>query len=407
MARLLLSAYACEPNKGSEPGVGWHWALELARSGHEVSVLTRSNNRATIERALADHAGSPVPRFHYCDLPAWASRWKSGRRGVHLYYLLWQWMAYRHARRLTARQDFDAVHHVTFVSARQPSFMGLLGLPFTFGPVSGGETVPAHLRKGLPLKGQWLEVIRDVANALVKIDPLMHLTFSTADRIVATSAETLSLIPARYHAKTSISLAIGIDEGLVSDRPPDAPPATGVRLLYAGQLLYWKGVHLALQAFARVVADHPEAHLTIVGTGPEYDRLQALATRLGVAHAVRWLSRVEQHALFDLFGQHDVFVFPSLRDSGGMAVLEAMAHGLPVVCLDRGGPGVTVAAESGIAIGTDQLGEDEVVNELARAMTQLLIDTEARERLASGAVERARQYTWDRLVRHVYPPIGT
>src|ERR1700686_5022098 len=50
--RILLSAYACEPGKGSEPGVGWHWAVEMARLGHRVTVLTRQNNRAGIELAL-------------------------------------------------------------------------------------------------------------------------------------------------------------------------------------------------------------------------------------------------------------------------------------------------------------------------------------------------------------------
>ena len=47
--KILLSAYACEPNKGSEPGVGWHWALELGYLGHDVWVLTRANNRPAIE----------------------------------------------------------------------------------------------------------------------------------------------------------------------------------------------------------------------------------------------------------------------------------------------------------------------------------------------------------------------
>ena len=69
MARILLSAYACEPGRGSEPGVGWGWATELAELGHEVWVLTRADNRMTIAR------NPPVdplnPRFIYYDLPSW------------------------------------------------------------------------------------------------------------------------------------------------------------------------------------------------------------------------------------------------------------------------------------------------------------------------------------------------
>jgi len=66
--KILLSAYACEPWKGSEPGVGWHWALELARQGHEVTVLTRANNREPIEVALKSHVPKGLQFFYY-DLP--------------------------------------------------------------------------------------------------------------------------------------------------------------------------------------------------------------------------------------------------------------------------------------------------------------------------------------------------
>ena len=50
--KILLSAYACEPNKGSEPEVGWKWATTLSELGHEVYVITRSNNKETIEDCL-------------------------------------------------------------------------------------------------------------------------------------------------------------------------------------------------------------------------------------------------------------------------------------------------------------------------------------------------------------------
>ena len=83
--KILLSAYACEPRKGSEPGVGWSAALLLSDE-HDVWVLTRANNRAAIERELGR---CPLPRLHfvYYDLPSWARWWKRRRRGLQLYYL--------------------------------------------------------------------------------------------------------------------------------------------------------------------------------------------------------------------------------------------------------------------------------------------------------------------------------
>ena len=100
MSRILLSAYACEPGKGSEPEVGWMWATELEAAGHEVWVITREANRGAIERESENRRQSAV-HFVYYDLPRWPRRWKRGDRGVHWYYALWQWGAYRLARQLT------------------------------------------------------------------------------------------------------------------------------------------------------------------------------------------------------------------------------------------------------------------------------------------------------------------
>src|SRR5439155_23557282 len=96
--KVLVSAYACEPGKGSEPYVGWNLPLQLSYH-HEIWVLTRSNNRECIEAELQRN---PQPGLHiaYLDLPRWASFWKKGRRGIHLYYFLWQVRAFFVARRL-------------------------------------------------------------------------------------------------------------------------------------------------------------------------------------------------------------------------------------------------------------------------------------------------------------------
>src|SRR4029077_18277793 len=66
--KVLISAYACEPGKGSEPEVGWQWALQMARF-HDVTVLTRTNNRSAIEAGLEKIKGQQaVPQFVYHDL---------------------------------------------------------------------------------------------------------------------------------------------------------------------------------------------------------------------------------------------------------------------------------------------------------------------------------------------------
>ena len=159
--RILLSAYACEPGKGSEPGVGWNWVCQIAKF-HEVWLFTRENNRKSIEAALVSN---PLPTVHfvYADLPRWVRFWKKGRRGIYVYYYLWQVAAYFTAKKLHQQVRFDVVHHITFVKYTMPSFMALLPVPFVWGPVGGGETTPSGFWWSFSLRGKLFEIFRTLA----------------------------------------------------------------------------------------------------------------------------------------------------------------------------------------------------------------------------------------------------
>jgi len=256
--RILLSAYACEPGRGSEPGVGWHWAMEIARRGHEVWVLTRANNQPCIEAWLSDVQSIPNLNFLYYDLPAWLRRWKKKvRGGIYVYYVLWQWGAYRFAKASHKRKQFDVAHHITFVSVRFPSFLGNLGAPFIFGPLAGGERAPWRLRAGYGWRGWILDGLRDLSNLLVRVAPLMRQTFRQAERIYATSEQTISLLPRKHRAKASVHLPIGFDAANIPSSSDHLRSSSGNKgefsLLYVGRLLFWKGMHLGLPAFARLL----------------------------------------------------------------------------------------------------------------------------------------------------------
>ncbi len=400
--KLLVSAYACEPGKGSEPGVGWRWALESARLGHEVWVITRENNRPGIAAGLAaaGPAASRMNFVHY-DLPPALRSWKRGARGVHLYYLLWQWGAWRVARRLHAEHKFDAVQHLTFGVIRQPSFMGRLGIPFVLGPVGGGERAPLALRRHFPWRGWLRDALRDLVNLSVRFDPFVRGMMAQATLILVKTPETLAWLPARHRAKAQTMLEIGIDAR------PDAeaairPPADGLRLLYVGRFLDLKGMEFGLRALAALQARGQPASLTLIGSGPEAQHWRQLAEELGVAGSVTWVSWMKHDELLAAYAAYDAFVFPSLRDSSGNVVLEAMACGLPVVCLDLGGPAQMVDASCGRVVAASGCSEAEVVAGLAEALAELAADAQLVERLRAGARARAGQFAWRRVVARVW-----
>ncbi len=399
---VLLSAYACEPGLGSESEVGWQWAKELACAGKTVWVLTRPMHRNAIDNALAQsEARDYCDKLHivYYDLPFWARR--RGGAFVQLHYFLWQIGIFRVAKALAAQIPFDAVHHVTFVSVRQPSFLGYIGIPFTFGPVAGGECAPFALRRSFPLKGWLRDFVRDLANLLVRVDPLMWLTFSSAERIYTTSPKTKALLPKRFQAKCQVMLAIGSGRSGVEKRERRTP-INEFRILFVGKLLYLKGIHLGLRAVHQVLHTIPHVRLTIVGSGPDESWLKSEAERLGLGGTVDWVPWVGRADVMKIYQNHDVLLFPSLHDSGGLVILEALGMGVPVVCLKLGGPGVIVDDSCGAAVETEDKSEDDITSDLAASLRKFATDADEMMRCSSGALVRARLFKWRRMIETCY-----
>ena len=412
--KILLSAYACIPNRGSEPGVGWHWAIEVARLGHDVYVLTRAFKRENIEAELKRI--SPILRnIHFCyyEIPScfgW-KLWKKHFRGERLYYILWQLGAYRFAKHLHAQEIFDLVHHITFVTARYPSFMGNLDIPFIFGPISGGEQAPWRLRFGYGWRMWVYDILRDGLNLLIKIDPFMRSTFNKAKLIIAVSEQTKSLVPHRLRPKTKIMLAIGIDENISLEKAiapsidVDSMGEKEIKILFVGRFIDWKGLHLGFPAFALLLKKHPNVRLTMIGDGRDKKRWRKLAERLNIDNKIDWIQWVDHNKLSEHYTRHDLFLFPSLHESGGMVVLEAMSHGLPVLCLDLGGPGIIVDDSCGRVIKTDSSTKSEVIQELGDAMIELADNAKLRTSLNQGALRRYQKYLWPSVVKRVYSGI--
>jgi glycosyltransferase involved in cell wall biosynthesis len=396
--RVLLSAYACEPDKGSEPEVGWQRALHMLAYADEVWVLTRSNNRKVIEANPLNHA--PGLHFIYYDLPGWVVKLKKMNWFLPFYFMLWQWGAYRLAALHNQNKPFDCVYHVTFASMQSGSFMGRLGIPFVIGPIAGGERAPLRLRCSMPIRGKARELLRDLGILFQRYSPVARPAFAAAERIYVTTEDSLFLVPSQWRSKTAVHLAIatsGCNEQKDARQLPAIP-----RFVFAGNLIYLKGLHLAIRALAETRETIPGSTLTLIGSGEAEEWLRATADRLGITHAVEFVGRVPRSQLVNSFAGYTALVFPSLHDSGGMVVLEALSQGLPVVCLDLGGPGIIVNETCGIVVSTADADEARTVAGIANAMISLgtMSVTEA-ARLSRGAIARANELSWDRLTENI------
>jgi glycosyltransferase involved in cell wall biosynthesis len=305
----------------------------LARMG-EVWVITRESNRQVIEAALPSIPEAGALHFEYVDLPRRARFWKRGARGARVYYVLWQVAALRRARELSRAMSFDLVWHLTWANAWLGGLAPLLPGRFVYGPVGGGVGMDWNFVTVLGIRGAIFEVTRALLRAGARfLNPIARLPWRRADLILVQNPETRAWLPARHREKALVFPHIVLEEGTgwVGARP-ETPTKNA---LFVGRLLPWKGVALAL----RVLVLLPDWTLTIGGDGYDERRLRRLARRLTVEDRVAFLGWLTPGRVHDLMREgSDVLLFPSLHDEGGWVIAEALATGLPVVCLDRGGP---------------------------------------------------------------------
>jgi glycosyltransferase involved in cell wall biosynthesis len=395
--RVLVSAYACEPNQGSEQEVGWQRALHMLALADEVWVITRANNQQAIEADSLSHTSGL--HFIYYDLPWWALKLKKQAWFLPIYFIFWQYGAYRLVRRHHREKSFDCVYHVTFASLKFASFMGRLGIPFVIGPVAGGERTPFRLRRSMPFVDKVTELLRDLEFLLQRYSPVIRPALAAAEKIFVTTPDSVRIIPPKWRGKTAVHLAIATRGNALQNVQRQA---VSQRFVFAGRLLYWKGAHLAIRALAQARVTMPEATLTLIGGGPAEKWLREVAKKSGVASAVEFIGYLSHKQLLDSLQKYTSLVFPSLHDSGGFAVLEALSIGLPVVCLDLGGPGIMVNRLCGIVVQTAHANEIQVVAGIAKAMVCLgtMPDTDM-SRLSAGAIARANELSWEKLTEDI------
>jgi len=389
--RVLISAYACEPDRGSEPGLGFGIARQMAEL-HDVWVLTRANNRGPIQTALKDKPISSLIPVYF-DLPPALRFWKRGPRGVQLYYLLWQRASLAAARKLHMTVGFDLVHHVTFAKCWSPSGIAQLGPPFLWGPLGGGDSTPRAFLGEYSLRGRAKNQARECFRTLSTVVPALRATASRSTISLAATEDTamfLSRIGARDIRRLS-QAALDSEEIDKLASMKTERDGTIVRFACLGNLLCLKGFNLAVAAFAR--ASLLESELWIIGDGPERRRLEQLAASLGVEPMVRFHGRLARDEALQRLSECDVLVHPALHDTSPWACVEAMALGLPVIALAHTGPQVMVPPSAGILVQC--VDPRSTIESLALAMSQLANDPIERRRLGDGGRREVRErFSW-------------
>lgn len=381
--RIAAFAYACEPNRGSEPGAGWNWARMLATFA-DVWVVTRANNQEAIESHLEGLPERNRLHFVYVDLPPWARFWKKGQRGVRLYYLLWMARARRVVREMHRHDPFDLTWHLTIANVWLGSLAPLPGVRFIYGPGGGGIGTTWRLLPLAGFRGATYEVGRSMLRSISKwANPLFRSSLRNADLVLVQNKETRGFLPRRDREKTVIFPNPVLDFD-AKDFPLRQSRESRLRTaIVVGRLQPLKGVALAIEAVGRL----NDVQLLICGSGRDESRLRRLVRHRKLEGRVRFLSWVPHEEVLRLMREEaDVFLLPSLHEEGGFAVVEALSQGLPVVCLDRGGP-PALAGEAGIPVDARN-DRRAVIDGIADAIMVAIQPTSRQREIAQGVARR-------------------
>lgn len=392
MARALVCAYACAPPgsetfAGGEELLGWRLVTELGRR-HDLDVLVSGVHRASLEDAPAPDG----TEFVFLGLPRPLRPLLDVQGGIQLYAYLWQIRALRVARSLHERRDYDLFHHVTYANDWMASYIGaFLPIPYVRGPGGGAQQVPRELRPNYGWGFRIRQIARRLGQVAFRSDPVFRRGQDRAARLYVCTEESMEVYARRWTDKAELMPVVGLTE----DDFPEVVDRSrrDFVAMTAGKLLPHKGMDLAIRAFAAFRENAGEGTLVVAGEGPERERLNRLARSLNIGDHVEFTGWLARHQVLKRLRSSDVFLFPSLRDGGGAVVVEAMAAGLPVVCLDIAGPGLHVDEECGFAVEPGRASD--VVRKLASALSTLHSSPRIRKKMGKNARRRAwNRYRW-------------
>ena len=150
--KVLVSAYACSPYRGSEPGMGWNYLQAVAEHNEVWAIVEEEKWKSDIEKYLQTIQTSKLLNIHWIFIRKPRARWlrKIWPPSYYWFYRIWQWKAYKAALKLHKEVKFDLAYQLTMTGFREPGYLWKLDAPFAWGPIGGNVNVDWRL---LPLAG--------------------------------------------------------------------------------------------------------------------------------------------------------------------------------------------------------------------------------------------------------------
>ena len=397
--RILVLGQNVDPTDISVPLVGYSHAAALAEI-HDVTLVIGSPVEGKVRSAKANFRHIEVVRMDRLErMRLWGFRriFKSNYDSQALtafaypFVVAFEWFAWRQLRKRVLAREFDVVMRVVPVTAVLPSpfafFMRKTSIPFVIGPLNGGLPWPPGFSQ-LQKQKEWVSGLRNVYAYL----PFARATYRHAAAIIVASSNTRSEFSA-YRDKLFFIPENAIWRALCCEDARKLEPGAKLKVIFVGALVPRKACDLGLRAAAPLLRNGA-AHFTIIGDGPERNRLEELVASLGIDKAVDFFGWLPHAEVIERMRQADIFVFPSLRDFGGGVVFEALASGAVPLVVDFGGPGDIVHPAVGFKVPLTN--ENDIVEQMESILKQVVSDRNLLAKLRKEGMAYAREHlTWD------------
>ncbi|MDD6568352.1 MAG: glycosyltransferase [Eubacteriales bacterium] len=396
---ILLSAYSINPYKGSEDAVGWNWALTLSRKlpDSTIYILTRTYNEIATKKGIKEYGLQNV-KLVIVEVPK-ALDWFREKHSAfhHAYYILWQKVAYNWAKKSGIK--FDIIHHVTMGDFRIPGYMQNFKDTHTiFGPVGGGQCTPKALK--CYEKSKSAEKVREIINNNISRFTVYKKAIRKFDDVYAINNETEKLISKALVKKCKMCEELAVAKNF-SNLDIKERNNGEIQVLFVGRLIEKKGLMLLIDIFKKI--DKSEnLHLSIYGSGPLENKIKEEIKNNNLEKMITVMGKVEYTKIINAYKNADIFIMPSLRETSGNVLIEALASKIPVIALDMSFASKLNKLDCGKFINPNQ-SKEKIIDDFAKATVELANNKKERERLAQNGYNFVNEeLTWDNKFDTVY-----
>ena len=400
--KILYDCFSCSPYYGSDEGIGWMWPYHM-RKYHEVWALVRKDRKPDIEKYCIENNITDI-NFIYADIPDWMNFYyknlKKGKNGILdflLYQYLWQFPALRAAKKVDKKVDFDLVHHVATNDFRLLGRLYKLNKPYIIGPIGGAQETVEPLKMYVSNHGK-SEKVRSILNKVLTSLPAYKKALRKADKIYFSNEETFEYLKNKINDlnKCEYMTEIGYSH---LDECSEMENSKKTKFMWAGRMEYRKGLEFLFDVLKLLPKDN-SWELVLCGDGSERAFYEKLCSENKLNDNVSFLGKLSQNELMEVYKNANVFVFPSLRETTGTVIVEAMAHAVPVIAINQGGAKFVITDETGYLI--DGNTKEAYINNFAKTMINCIQNFEQTKEMGNHAYERIKAcYTWEKKIEDI------